>query len=140
MGSVFGLGGALLMPVLLFTGAPLIESTQAFSVAAYMALVPMFIGYLLFGYGLMRVSASTATTITLSEPAVATVLAVLIVGEQLGLLGWIGLGVIALVLGILALAPTNTQIKGEAEPAGLPGPMELVLQDKLPAKSPEGKI
>lgn len=140
MGSVFGLGGALLMPVLLLTGVPLIESTQAFSVAAYMALVPMFLGYLLFGYGLMRVSASTATTITLSEPAIATILAVLIVGEQLGLLGWIGLGVIALVLGILALAPTNTQIKGETEPAGLPRPKELVLQDALPEKSPERKI
>lgn len=140
MGSVFGLGGALLVPVLLLTGAPLIESTQAFSVAAYMALVPMFLGYLLFGYGLMRVSASTATTITLSEPAIATILAVLIVGEQLGLLGWIGLGVIALVLGILALAPTNTQIKGETEPAGLPRPKELVLQDALPEKTPERKI
>ncbi|PQZ93946.1 EamA family transporter [Arthrobacter sp. MYb227] len=107
MGSVFGVGGALLIPVLLVTGAPLVASGQGFAVAAYMALVPMFLGYLLFGMGLARVSASTATTVTLLEPAIATVLAVLIVGEQLGILGWAGLGVIALVLGILALAPAN---------------------------------
>lgn len=108
MGAVFGTGGILLMPVLLLTGAPLIASTQAFTVAAYMALVPMFLGYLLFGYGLARLSASTATTITLSEPAIAAVLAVAIVGERLSSMGWTGLCIIAAALAVLAFAPTNT--------------------------------
>ncbi|ASN37975.1 EamA family transporter [Arthrobacter sp. 7749] len=108
MGAVFGIGGILLLPVLFFTGTPLIASPQAFSVAAYMALVPMFLGYLLFGYGLARLSASTATTITLSEPAIAAVLAVVIVGERLSGMGWIGLGIIAAALAVLAFAPTNT--------------------------------
>lgn len=107
MGSVFGIGGALLLPVLALTGAPLIASPEAFAVAAYMALVPMFVGYVLFGYGLTKVSASTATTITLTEPAIATVLAVVIVGERLTGPGWIGLAIIAVVLAILAVAPTN---------------------------------
>ncbi len=107
MGAVFGGGGLLLMPVLVVTGAPLLATPQAFAVGAYMALVPMFLGYLLFGYGLTKVSASTATTVTLTEPAIATLLAVLIVGERLGMLGWTGLAVIAVVLVILAVAPTN---------------------------------
>jgi DME family drug/metabolite transporter len=107
MGGVFGLGGLLLVPVLLVTGAPLVASTQAFSVAAYMAVVPMFLGYVLFGVGLSRVPASTATTITIAEPAVATLLAVVIVGERLPGLGWAGLAVIALVLVLLAVAPSN---------------------------------
>lgn len=107
MGAVFGVGGLLLIPVLIVTGAPLIASPQSFAVAAYMALVPMFLGYLLFGIGLARVSASTATTITIAEPAVATVLAVVIVGERLPALGWTGLAVIALVLVLLAVAPSN---------------------------------
>lgn len=108
MGSVFGAGGALLLPVLLLTGAPLVASAQNLAVAGYMALVPMFLGYLAFGYGLTKVSASTATTVTLTEPAIATVLAVVIVGERLGPFGWAGLCVIGLVLIILAFAPTNT--------------------------------
>jgi DME family drug/metabolite transporter len=107
MGAVFGGGGLLLMPVLVITGAPLLATPQAFSVGAYMALVPMFLGYLLFGFGLTKVSASTATTVTLTEPAVATLLAVLVVGERLETLGWTGLVVIAVVLVILAVAPTN---------------------------------
>ncbi|MGP5628686.1 EamA family transporter [Corynebacterium casei] len=87
MGAIFGLGGLALMPVLIITGAPLIASTQSFTVGAYMALVPMFVGYLLFGYGLTRVSASTATTLTLAEPAIAAILAVVIVGERLAPIG-----------------------------------------------------
>ncbi|MCI9888024.1 EamA family transporter [Micrococcales bacterium 31B] len=107
MGSVFGTGGALLLPVLLLTGAPLVASAQNLAVAGYMALVPMFVGYLVFGYGLTKVTASTATTVTLTEPAIATVLAVAVVGERLSPLGWMGLCVIGIALLILAFAPAN---------------------------------
>lgn len=107
MGSVFGLGGLSLMPVLAVAGSPLITSTHAFAVGAYMALVPMFLGYLLFGFGLTRISSSTATTLTLAEPAVAAVLAVVIVGEQLSAIGWMGLGAIGVSLLVLAVAPAR---------------------------------
>lgn len=111
MGAVFGGGGLLLMPVLLVTGAPLVATSDAFLVAAYMALVPMFLGYLLFGFGLTRVSASTATTVTLTEPAIAAILAVVIVGERLSATGWIGLGVLGGALLILALAPATAAVQ-----------------------------
>ncbi|MEZ5085019.1 MAG: DMT family transporter [Tessaracoccus sp.] len=108
MGAVFGWGGLMLMPVLFATGAPIVASSEGILVAGYMAMVPMFLGYLLFGFGLARVPASTATTITLTEPAVAALLAVLIVGERLSPLGWLGLGLVAVVLLILAVAPVTT--------------------------------
>jgi DME family drug/metabolite transporter len=90
MGSVFGLGGLLLMPVLAANGAPLLETWPNVAVSAYMAFVPMFAGYVLFGSGLARVRASTATGLSLVEPVVAAVLAVLVVGERLPALGWLG--------------------------------------------------
>lgn len=98
MGAVFGLGGLLLMPVLALTGRPLVESWGNFTVGAYMALVPMFAGYVLFGWGLARVRASTATGLSLMETVVAAVLAVVVVGERLPALGWLG---VAMVLGSL---------------------------------------
>ncbi|WP_336645530.1 DMT family transporter [Microbacterium sp. USHLN186] len=113
MGAVFGVGGLLLMPVLVITGAPLISSWQNAAVGAYMALVPMFLGYLLFGYGLTKIPSSTATTVTLTEPAVATLLAVLIVGERLDAVGWTGIATIGVVLIVLALAPTGRSRTGE---------------------------
>ncbi|MFT4158038.1 MAG: EamA family transporter [Microbacterium sp.] len=108
MGSVFGTGGVLLMPVLALTGWALLETPQSLAVSAYMALVPMFLGYLLFGYGLARIPASTATTITLLEPAVATVLAVTVVGERLTAVGWNGLALIGLALVTIAAIPQRT--------------------------------
>jgi DME family drug/metabolite transporter len=94
MGATFGLGGVFLMPVLFATGAPLLASWNNAAVGAYMALIPMFVGYVCFGYALARIPASMATTITLLEPAVAAVLAVLIVGERLPALGWTGIGLV----------------------------------------------
>lgn len=108
MGTVFGIGGLLLMPVLAATGAPLVASWQNVAVGAYMALVPMFAGYVLFGWGLARVRASTATTLSLAETVAAAALAVLVVGEKLPALGWAGAAMIAGSLFILTLpAPRN---------------------------------
>lgn len=106
MGAVFGGGGLLLMPVLVAFGAPLLASPRNFAVGAYMALVPMLLGYVLFGYGLTRLRTSTVTLLTLLEPAVAALLAVLVVGERLSALGWAGLGVIATSLLVL-IAPSR---------------------------------
>ncbi|WP_394152105.1 DMT family transporter [Loktanella salsilacus] len=100
MGATFGLGGLLLMPVLIATGGPFLASWTNAAVGIYMAAVPMFLGYLSFGFGLARVQASMATVITLLEPVVAAVLAVLIVGERLPNLGWIG---VAMVVGCLVI-------------------------------------
>ena len=94
MGATFGLGGLLLMPVLLVTGAPFLDSLTNLAVGTYMALVPMFLGYIAFGMALSRIPSSQATTISLFEPVVAAMLAVLIVGERLPPLGWLGVSMI----------------------------------------------
>ncbi|MBI6629215.1 DMT family transporter [Pontibaca salina] len=94
MGATFGLGGIFLMPVLLLTGGPFLDSSANLAVGAYMAIVPMFLGYVAFGIALARIPSSQATTISLFEPVVATILAVIIVGERLPPLGWLGVGLV----------------------------------------------
>ncbi|MEV6809581.1 DMT family transporter [Streptomyces sp. NPDC051132] len=121
MGAVFGLGGLLLLPVLLATGAPFLDSWSNAAVGAYMALVPMFGGYVLFGWGLAHVHASTATTLSLLEPAVAAVLAVLIVGERLPVAGWTG---VALVIACLAVLTARAPRLRRRPEAGTTGPRE----------------
>lgn len=113
MGAVFGAGGALLLPVLAATGAPLLASWGNAAVGAYLALVPMFAGYVLFGWGLAGVAASTATTLTLLEPAVAAVLAVLVVGERLPAAGWAGVALVVAGLAVLTLpGPGRAAVTG----------------------------
>lgn len=115
MGAVVDLDGIALMPVLLLTGAPLIASAQPMMVGIYMALVPMLLGYLLFGYGLTRLTPSAATTLTFAEPAIAALLAVVLVAERLPAIGWAGLAGICASLLVLSLAPA-TQARA-AEPS-----------------------
>ncbi|MET9777903.1 EamA family transporter [Streptomyces sp. NPDC006367] len=118
MGAVFGIGGLLLLPVLAVTGAPLVASWSNAGVGAYMALVPMFAGYVLFGRGLAHVPASTATTLSLLEPAVAAVLAVLVVGERLPVTGWAGIVLVIACLAVLTTpAPTRRSRHRPRDPA-----------------------
>lgn len=142
MGTIFGLGGVLLLPVLMITGAPLLDSGRSIAVATYMALVPMFAGYLLFGLGLQRVTPSTATTLTMAEPALAALLAVLVVGERLSPAGWFGLGLIGLCLLVLTVPlprprsgaiRTRQLARGGEDPAvELDGEVLQVVVDDLP--------
>jgi len=109
MGGMFGLGAVPLLPVLLLLGAPLLQSAETVAIAAYLAVGPMFVAYLLFGYGLTRLRSSVATSVTLVEPLVATVLAVAVVGERLQPTGWLGL---ALILAGITVLITARQPRG----------------------------
>lgn len=109
MGATFGLGGLLLMPVLLATGAPFLAAWENFAIGAYMAVVPMFMGYIAFGMGLARIPVSLATTITLTEPVVAALLAVGLVGERLPPAGWTG---VALICACLMIVTRPARRKG----------------------------
>ena len=102
MGLIFGFGALILLPTLFFTGSNLFDESVNLYVVAYMMLIPMFLGYLLFGYALKTISASTVTTLTLFEPLVAALFAVLLVGEQLAPIGWVGMVLIFVCLAVLS--------------------------------------
>jgi DME family drug/metabolite transporter len=104
MGGMFGLGALPLLVILAVLGAPLLQSWMSVGLTAYLALGPMLVAYILFGIGLRSVRSSTATTITLLEPVVATVLAVLVVGERLSVVGWAGFALVLIGLTVLISA------------------------------------
>jgi len=104
MGAMFGVGACGLVPVLLIFGAPLLQSVSTVGIASYLIVGPMFLAYILFGIGLRTTASSTATTITLLEPVVATVLAVLVVGEVLTVQAWGGLALIFVAVSVLSTA------------------------------------
>lgn len=104
MGAMFGCGALLLLPVLLLTGSSLLEQGSSIAIAAYLALGPMFLAYLLVGVALRSLRSSTVTTVALLEPVAATVLAVAVVGEQLEPLAWLGLAFILVGIVVLVTA------------------------------------
>jgi len=100
MGSLFGAASIFLLPMLLWIGAPFLNSINNAAVGVYMAVLPMFVGYLCFGYGLASISVSTVTVLTLFEPVVAAILAVVVVGEVLSPMAW---GGIFMIIGCLII-------------------------------------
>lgn len=116
IGLIFGFGAMLLLPTACYTGTNLFDEAVNVYVVGYMMLIPMFLGYLLFGYGLKTVPASRAVTLTLFEPFMAAVFAMLIVGEQLDGLGWLGMGLIFVCLAILFKAEDQTEVQQMMQP------------------------
>ena len=104
MGAAFGLAAVPLAVVLLFVGAPLVASPASIGIAFYLAIGPMFLAYLFFAVGVRALASSTVTVVTLLEPLVATILAVLIVGERLEPVGWAGLALILVGVTVLSSA------------------------------------
>lgn len=98
MSGLFGCASLLLLPSLWFTGDNLFSSSTNMLVSLYMAVIPMFFGYLLFAFGLNFVDAGKATLITLIEPIIATILAVFVIGEQFKTIGWIGVCLVIVCL------------------------------------------
>jgi DME family drug/metabolite transporter len=71
----------------------------------YLAIVPSVIGYWLYQRGLQDVSAMTASIVTLLEPLTAAVIAWILFDERLGMLGWIGGGLLIAAITLLSVVP-----------------------------------
>lgn len=117
MAAIFGLASLALVPAFLLGGPGPLLTGPGLLVLAYLALVPMALAYLAFGYGLRRLPASSATTVALSEPVVATLLALLVLGERLGLLSWAGMGLIVLGIALVALVERRPPPVGPSDAA-----------------------
>lgn len=98
MAGLFIPASLILLGSLEFTGQQLFASQNASIAVWYISLIPMFIGYVLFGYGLRQIDASGATLLTLFEPVVAAFMAVFVVGETIAWYGWLGAGLIGVCL------------------------------------------
>jgi len=101
MGVIFGISAVLLLPTLLITAQNLFNYPTNVWVAIYIPIVPMFLGYLFFSFGLKRIPASQAMTLALVEIPVAALLAVVVVGESLTMHSYLGLILIFLCVIVL---------------------------------------
>jgi DME family drug/metabolite transporter len=111
LGTMFGGAALLVLPVLLGSGFTWLAAPRGAAVVLHLAVITTFLAYRLFGYGLRRTSAQTATTLTLAEPAVAAVLGVVVLGERLPLVSWCGLAVLAVALAFLVVPARSTRAR-----------------------------
>ena len=112
LGAMFGAAGLAVLPVLLAAGAGWLGTWRGAAVALHLAACTTFLAYRLFGRGLRSTPAQVATTLTLAEPAVATLLGVAVLGERLPMLSWCGLCVLAAGLACLAIPASRGRRPG----------------------------
>ena len=113
LGAVFGAGGIPLLLLLGVWGIPAEASAGALGLLGYLILGPMVLSYLFFARGLRVLTSSSVLTIALVEPAVATVLAITVVGERFDLAGAVGLALILVAVIFAARGATTRK-----EPSG----------------------
>ncbi|WP_396447179.1 EamA family transporter [Actinomadura sp.] len=105
VGALFGAAAVPLLPVLR-TGSGWLLTGEGALIALYLGVVATAGGYLLFARGLRTTPATTATTLTLAEPAVAAALGTVLLGERLGAAALAGLALLAASL-VAAVAPAR---------------------------------
>ena len=106
----FAAGTVALLGIALVTGFATTYDAHSWLLLGYLGLVPTALAYGLFMTGMRSTPATVATIATLLEPLTATLLAAILFGEQLGVVGVLGA---ILLIGALTLIswPTRTAVR-----------------------------
>lgn len=103
MGALFGVAAVASLPLLIVVGAEWLFTPRGLALVVWLGVFGTALGYLLFGWGLAVLPATTVTTLTLAEPLCATLLGIGVLRESLSLVAAIGLGVLALGLTLITI-------------------------------------
>lgn len=96
----FSLSALLLTPFYFIFDVSWLKDAGNVGIIFYLGIATTSIAYVLYGWGLRKIPASSALTLSLAEPTTAALLGVVVVGELLSMTSWIG---IALLLGSIAI-------------------------------------
>ncbi|GAA5101575.1 DMT family transporter [Haloechinothrix salitolerans] len=112
------LGGALLLPAALMVGVSIPLRPEPVAAALYLGLVPTALAYTAYFTGLRSAHAVVAGLAVLLEPLTAALLATVLLGDRLGVVGWCGAGLLVVALAVSQLRPEPVPIqRSEVAPA-----------------------
>lgn len=103
---IFCAGAVVVLPVLLKVDTTWLLQPRSLLVVLHLGLITTAGSYTLFTHGLQTVSVATAVTLTLAEPLTASLLGIVVLGERLTLIAFVGIG---LIFGGLALLSWETR-------------------------------
>lgn len=107
MALVFGAGMVALAPIAAITVDEAVATIDSLMTVGALGVVTLAVAYWLWGLGLERLSLSAVVTLTLVEPAVASVLAVVILDEPFG--AALALGLVLVAAGVVISAGESTR-------------------------------
>lgn len=107
MTIAFSAGTLMLIPVNLISGVVIVHTAQGWLLVAYLGLIPTALAYLVFQLALRSVTATTASIISMLDPAVAALLAWVFFGETLAITGIAGAILLTLSIFILSMGKSQ---------------------------------
>lgn len=102
MFRIFALGAILSTPLLFAGNMHWLVTPKGILMIFWLGLIPTAVAYIAYAYGLAKVRASTASTLILAEPATATLLAAVVLGEAINARGWTG--IVVVIIGLIYLS------------------------------------
>lgn len=97
--TTYVIAGALLLPALLLQSPTWLLTPQGITMALYLGIVAMAVPNILWIKALRTLPPGPTSTLMLTDPAVATILGVVVLGERLALVGVLGL--ILVIIGLI---------------------------------------
>ena len=113
-GAASIVGSLTLLPAAAVAGLGFPVDGRSATALLYLGIVPTVLAYALFFGGLRTTSAEVAAVLTLLEPLVATLLAVVLLGETLTALGWLGAVLLLAAVGVLLARRPETPVESAA--------------------------
>lgn len=104
----FCIGALMLAPMLIGREMAWLAAPRSIAVILHLGLITAALAYWLFARGLQQVPVATAVTLTLAEPLTAGLLGLLVLGEQLNSVSFIGIALIFSGLAVLSLGGKAT--------------------------------
>jgi drug/metabolite transporter, DME family len=98
LAAIFVVAAVCLSPALAFTSVAWVRSGSGATMVVYLAVAATVLAYSLFNRGLRVVPPGNAATLALTEPLIAAVLGVVVLGERLSAVSWLGAVVVLLAL------------------------------------------
>jgi DME family drug/metabolite transporter len=109
IGTVFVAGMILLTPLAVGTASEAFATIGALLTVGYLGVFTLSVAYILWGLGLERLTLGVVVVVTLLEPAIASLLGVVVLGEPLTAVLIIGIGFVG--VGVW-LASTTKPVAG----------------------------
>jgi drug/metabolite transporter, DME family len=90
----FAIGVVVVLALSIPESASWLATRAGLVMALYLGVVATGLAYVLFGFGLRRLTSATAVTLVLAEPLTAALLAAVVLDESIPAIGWVGVVVV----------------------------------------------
>jgi drug/metabolite transporter, DME family len=101
MAATFGAGAVFILPFTVTAPLGWVIEPRGVVVALHLGVVTVAVAYALYAWSLVHLPVAHVVTLTLAEPVTATLLGLLVLGQEVAPVGWLGITLVVVSLALL---------------------------------------